>query len=461
MVLSTLLAFPTPLLAETPQKADSTAFADVKIGPDIATKTLDNGLQLVVIPDHRAPVVTHMAWYKVGSADEAPGKSGIAHFLEHLMFKGTSNAPEGEFSDIIAEVGGQENAFTSTDYTAYYQQVAKDHLPTMMKYEADRMGNLVLTDEQVLPEREVILEERAQRVGQNPGAKLAESFDQMMFVNHPYGTPIIGWEDEIKKLNREDAFAFYDKYYTPNNAVVVVAGDVTMDEVLPIAQETYGKLKRRAEPGERIRPQVQRIPGERVATLEDERVAQPSLQKGWLVPSTATAAKGEAEALDLLSYILGGGANSRFYQQLVVDSQKATSAGSWYNSDTLDTTQFKIYATPSEGVPLEEVEADALAIVADVAENGVSQAELERAKKSMLAAAIYAQDKQSTLARVFGTALTTGATVEEVQTWPARIAAVTNDQIKAAAQKYLTEEPLSGYLLPANYEEPEAKGDAQ
>ena len=197
----------------------------------VAHFTLANGLELVVIPDHRTPIVTHMVWYRVGSADEQAGKSGIAHFLEHLMFKGTKKNPAGYFSQLIASVGGQENAFTSSDYTAYYQRVPREHLAKMMELEADRMTGLVLTDEVVLPERDVVLEEQNSRVANNPRARLGEQMDAALYLNHPYGRPVIGWRPEIEKLNREDALAFYQRFYGPNNAVLVVAGDVEPDQV--------------------------------------------------------------------------------------------------------------------------------------------------------------------------------------------------------------------------------------
>lgn len=447
-----LVVFASPVLpvaADTTGKASIEDFSKILIGgTDVSQTTLDNGLQVVVIPDRRAPIVTHMVWYRVGAADEDPGKSGLAHFLEHLMFKGTKNTPEGEFSNMVAQVGGQENAFTSQDYTGYYQQVAKEHLEMVMGYEADRMSNLILTDEQINPERDVVLEERSQRVDRNPAARLSETFDQVLFPNSPYGTPVIGWKDEVQALDKDDAIAFYDKYYTPNNAILIVAGDVSADDVLRLANETYGKVEQRADPGSRDRPHVQIVPGDREVSLQSDQVAQPRLQHGWVVPSTTTALPHEAEALEVLSDILGGGANSRLYRALVVDDGVATSAGAWYQSTALDDTRFVLYAAPKDGVALEELEDKALSIVNDVLENGVTAEEVDRSKRSMLASAIYAQDKQDVLARIFGTALTTGGSVEQVQTWPARVAQVTPEQVQAVAQKYLSETSVASYLMP-------------
>src|SRR5499427_10601904 len=252
-------------------------------GPNVAHYTLANGLELVVIPDHRTPVVTHMIWYKVGSADESPGKSGIAHFLEHLMFKGTAKNPAGRFSQTLATIGGQENAFTTADYTAYFQRIAKEYLPLVMEFEADRMTGLVLTDENVLPERDVVLEEYNQRVANDPAAQLTEQVQAALYLNHPYGRPVIGWRHEIEVLTREDALAFYRRFYTPNNAIVVIAGDVSAEEVRALAGKIYAPVARRSEPGPRMRPQEPEPVSIRQVTLADPRVAQPSLNRSYLV----------------------------------------------------------------------------------------------------------------------------------------------------------------------------------
>src|SRR5579863_3488025 len=223
-------------------------------GPEVSDFTLANGLEVVVIPDHRAPVVTHMIWYKVGAADETPGNSGLAHFLEHLMFKGTAQNPGNRFSLAVAAIGGQENAFTTDDYTGFFQRVPREHLKEMMAFEADRITGLVLTDEVVRPELNVVLEEQNMRVANNPNSRLAEQIDAALYLNHPYGRPTIGWRPEIEGLDREDALAFYRRFYTPNNAVVVIAGDVTADEVRADAEETYGKVVPRTEVAPRLRP---------------------------------------------------------------------------------------------------------------------------------------------------------------------------------------------------------------
>ncbi|WP_407636307.1 M16 family metallopeptidase [Roseibium aggregatum] len=440
-----LLAGGTALIPATAFSAPA-ATGNLTIAPNLESFTLDNGLQVVVIPDRRAPVVTHMIWYKVGSADEPEGQSGVAHFLEHLMFKGTHDHPNGEFSKMVADRGGQENAFTSTDYTAYFQKVAKQHLPLMMTLEADRMENLVLTDDVVTPERDVVLEERRMRVDSEPGSRLQEALNSITFVNHPYGSPVIGWQSEIEALNKEAAIAFYDRFYTPNNAVVVIAGDVDVDAVHKLAEETYGKVARRAEPGERVRPAEPPLAGERRIAVSDPRVRQVSLSQTWIVPSQTTGKGRTPEALDILSYILGEGPSSRLHKALVLDQEVALNAGAYYQGSALDDGRFGVYAVPRPGYTLEDMERLIEAELHKLIETGVTEDEVERARNSMIASAIYAQDSQSGLARLFGGALTTGQTVEDVQTWPSQVQAVTPEDVVDAARTYLASVPVTGEL---------------
>lgn len=441
---------PTPSAPEPGLKPASDSAEARAAGPEVTTFTLDNGLQTVVIPDRRTPVVTHMIWYKVGSADETRGVSGVAHFLEHLMFKGTKKHPEGAFSHAVAELGGQENAFTSYDYTSYFQRVAREHLETVMAFEADRMTGLVLTDEVVDPERDVILEERRSRIDGDPSSQLGEAVASSLYVNHPYGLPIIGWEHEIEKLDRHDAIAFYERFYTPNNAILVVAGDVDADEVRAAAEATYGQVARRADPGPRARP---REPEPRVArrvALADPRVTQPVLQRSYLAPSYETAEGARAYALDLLSQILGGGTTSRLYKALVVEKGIAANAGAWYQGDAIDDGRFAVYALPRSGSSLTELEAAIDAEIARIGKDGPGEAELERAKTRLVADTIYAQDSQASLARIYGASLATGGTIEEVRDWPARIREVTADAVRDAARETLVlRRSVTGELLPA------------
>jgi zinc protease len=451
IILGLSMTFASPIASNAQTMEE---LAAVKIAPNTETFKLDNDLTVVVIPDHRAPVVTHMIWYKVGAADEPMGKSGIAHFLEHLMFKGTPNYPDGEFSNIVSDIGGQENAFTSWDYTAYFQRVSKEHLGLLMELEADRMTNLILSDEVVNPERKVVLEERSQRTDNDPSAKLGEAISATLYQNHPYGIPIIGWKHEIEDLTKEDAIHFYRQFYTPNNAVLVVAGDVTVDEVRELAEKTYGKVEKQLELGPRKRPTEPTPVTERRVTIRDERVTQPSLQISFLTPSYHTSEASEAPALDLLSEILSSGSISRLYQSLVANNGPAAFAGSYYRSDGLDKTQFVVYGVPREEIDLDTIEQALLAELEKIKSDGVTDEELNRAKKKLIAQTIYAQDSQTTLARIFGAALTTGETVEDVQNWPAKITAVTSDDIKAVAEKYLNPDiAVYGIQLPKKQDE--------
>ena len=414
-----------------------------------ASFTLNNGLQVVVIQDHRTPVVTQMIWYKVGSADETPGKSGLAHFLEHLMFKGTAKHPAGEFSQTVLKIGGNENAFTSVDYTGFFQHVPRDQLASMMDFEADRMTGLVLKDENVLPERDVVLEEYNMRVANNPEARLNEQMMAALYLNHPYGRPIIGWHHEIEKLDRDDALAFYHRFYAPNNAILVIAGDVDEKEIRPLVEATFGKVAPQpAIPAQRIRPQEPEPVAPRTVTLADPHVEQPVVKRDYLVPSAATAAPGESPALDVLAQLMGAGSNAYLYRALVVDHPLAVNAGAAYQGTSLDPTQFSISVSPKSGVDFATVEQAVDNVIADVAKNPVPPEDLERVKTQLIAEAIYAQDNQATLARWYGGALTTGLSIEEIRSWPDRIRAVTAEQVRAAAQKWLEKKrSVTGYLI--------------
>ena len=424
-----------------------------------ATFTLGNGLKVVVIPDHRTPVVTQMIWYKVGSADETPGKSGLAHFLEHLMFKGTSKHPAGQFSQTVLKIGGNENAFTSTDYTGYFQRVPRDQLGTMMEFEADRMTGLILKDENVLPERDVVLEEYNMRVANNPEARLTEQIMAALYLNHPYGRPVIGWHQEIEKLDREDALAFYKRFYAPNNATLVIAGDVDEKDVRPMAERTFGQVPPQPSiPARRLRPQEPTPVAPRTVTLADPRVEQPSMKRYYLVPSATTAAAGESPALDVLAQLMGNGSNSYLYRALVIDKPLAVSAGAGYQGTSLDATQFSISVAPKPGVDFAQVEQVVDRVIADVGQNTVPAEDLERVKTQLIAEAIYAQDNQATLARWYGAALTTGLSVEDIRSWPDRIRAVTAEQVRAAARKWLDKKrSVTGYLIKDTTAKPEEK----
>jgi len=411
--------------------------------------TLDNGLQVVVIQDHRTPVVTQMIWYKVGSADETPGKSGLAHFLEHLMFKGTAKHPAGEFSQTVLRVGGNENAFTSYDYTGFFQRVPREQLPRMMEFEADRMTGLILKDENVLPERDVVLEEYNMRVANNPDARLNEQIMAALYLNHPYGRPVIGWHHEIEKLTREEALAFYRRFYAPNNAILVIAGDVEPKEVRSLTEQTFGKVAAQPSiPARRIRPQEPEPTAPRTVTLSDPQVEQPIVKRYYLVPSASTAAPGESAALDVLAQLMGGGSNSYLYRALVVDRPLAVDASAAYQGTSLDESQFSIAASPKPGVEFAQVEQVIDDVIAKIAETPAASEDLERVKTQLIAEAIYAQDNQATMARWYGGALTAGLSIEDIRSWPDRIRAVTAEQVRLAAKQWIDKKrSVTGYLI--------------
>jgi len=411
---------------------------------------LDNGLEVVVVPDRRAPVVTHMVWYRAGGADEPQGKSGIAHFLEHLMFKGTDTIPAGEFSKIVARLGGQDNAFTAQDITAYFQRVAKEKLPDVMRMEADRMANLRLEDKDVTTERKVIIEERRSRVDNDPGSLLQEQMMAALYTAHPYHTPVIGWEPEMRGLMRADALTFYKKFYAPNNAILVVTGDVEPEQVMALAKDTYGKVNANPEVGGPRRRPVEPAPlAEKRVLLRDGRVGKATIERYYLTPSFSTAEQGEAEALQILGHIVGNSNTSRMYNKLVRDEKKASSASAYYSGLGLDSGRFGFYAIAAGDVKLEDIEASLDAVIKDVIDNGVTAEELERAKTTEIANLIYSSDSQQSLAHTYGWNLATGRSVADVEARQERLAAVTKESVQAVAAKYLDRKrSVTGYLIP-------------
>lgn len=414
------------------------------------TFTLANGMRVVVVPNHRMPVVTHMVWYKVGSADEGEGESGIAHFLEHLMFKGTENFPVGVFSQTVARNGGRENAFTSSDFTAYHQTVAKDRLELVMRMEADRMTHLILNEEQVAPERQVVLEERRMRTESDPGALLSEYVDASLFLNYPYRRPVIGWEHEIRALSLPRIMAFYKKWYAPNNAILVVAGDITAAELKPLAEKYYGAIPRGPDM-ERLRPQEPEQRAPRRVVFKDDRVRQPQWGRVYLAPSYFFGDATQVYALEVLADVLGSGATSRFYRHFVVDGQKAVSAGVYYNGRAVGPGRFGVYVTPRPGVGMAEAEAEVDALLAEAVKGGITAEEVERAKDRIIAAAVYARDSLGGGARALGAALAIGLAVEDVEEWPERIRAVTADQVNAALKAVLDPgRSVTSELLPTD-----------
>jgi len=405
---------------------------------DPTTFTLDNGLRVVVVENRRAPIVTQMLWYKVGAADEPHGKSGLAHVLEHMMFKGTKAHPGDAFSEIVARHGGEQNAFTSDDYTGYYQTVAREHLGLMMRLEADRMTNLRLREEDFRPERRVVVQERLQRVTNDPQSRLQEMASATLYLHHPYGTPVIGWESEIKALELGDLERFYKRWYAPNNAVLVIAGDVAPEKVRTLAEEHYGGIPRGEVP-DRDRVSEPDHAAPRRVSLASDQVSQPRLSIRYLAPSYRTAEdRGTPYALQVLDEVLGGGPTSRLYRALVVDEDLAVSAGSWYSPSAYDQASFGFYISPRGDAPIEKVETALRAEIDELLENGVSKQAVADAKTRLRADAVYARDDVSTAPRVIGRALSVGQSVADVEAWRQRIEAVTPADVEAAARRVLT-----------------------
>ncbi|MYI68395.1 MAG: insulinase family protein [Boseongicola sp. SB0673_bin_14] len=404
----------------------------------ITTFELGNGLEAVVIEDHRAPVVVHMVWYRVGSADEPPGESGIAHFLEHLMFKATDELASGELSDVVSRNGGSDNAFTSLDFTAYVQRIAADRLDLVMGMEASRMDGLALVEEDISTERDVVIEERKQRVDSDPGSLFREQIYAAAFLNHPYGVPVIGWKHEAEALTLEDAVSFYRQHYGPNNAILVVAGDVDPEEVRELAERHYGIIP--SNPNVRVRNRPSEPPqlAERRLSFSDPRIGNDYVTRVYLVPERDPGDQKEAAALAMLAQGLGGSSTtSVLARKLQFDDPQAVYTSAWYREHALDDTNFGLAIVPVEGVSLEEAESLLDEAIAEFLEEGVDAEELERIKTRIRAAEIYARDDISNLANLYGRGLVTGLTVEDIDAWPDILQAVTEEEILSAARTHL------------------------
>ena len=430
------------------------AFAPMAQAQDVTSYSLDNGMDVVVIEDHRAPVVVHMLWYKVGSADEPVGASGVAHFLEHLLFKATDVLESGEFSATVAANGGSDNAFTSYDYTAYFQRIAADRLELMMQMESNRMNNLVLTQDDIETERNVILEERNQRTENSASALANEQFRAAQFQNHRYGVPIIGWKHEMEELSLQDALDFYDLYYSPNNAILVVAGDVEPEDVKALAEQYYGVIPAEENLPERLRPQEPPQRAERRITFADPRVSQPYVTRSYIAPERDSGAQQEAAALVYLADLLGGSSfSSVLGQALQFETQTAIFTGASYGGGSLDDTTFNLTVAPSEGVTLSQVEAAMDTAVADFLANPIDPELMESIRTQLRASEIFAKDNVSGIARRYGRALTQGLTIADVQAWPQILQEVTEADIKAVAQKVLNRnQAVTGWVVASQEE---------
>jgi zinc protease len=418
-----------------------------QVGNNTFQFALANGMQVLVIPDHRAPVATQMLWFRVGAVDDPPGISGLAHFFEHMMFRGTKAYPDDAFSQIIAKNGGETNAFTDHDYTAFYEQIAKDRLPLAMKLEADRLANLDLSDSHVAPERDVVLEERRMRVDNEPQSLMSEQMRAALHLSHPYGRPVIGWAEEVRRIDRVSAQDFYDHHYAPNNATLVIAGDVTPEEVRQMAQDAYGKV-----PSRTLAPRAEFAEPPRMAETRmtivraDARV--PIFSRLYRVPSYAQGTPGQGEGLEVYSQLLGGDQTSVLYRVLVEQKKLATDVGASYDGYARDAGEFSVYAVPRPGVTLDQLEkavdqvlqVNTLALPRDN--------DLTRAKIELVASVTYRRDSQFSLASAYGQALTIGLTVDDVNEWPARIRAVNAEAVRKAAQALTKRQAVTAYLIP-------------
>lgn len=414
----------------------------------VSTFTLDNGMDVVVIEDHRAPVVVHMVWYRIGAADETPGHSGIAHFLEHLMFQGTKTVAPGDLSKIVSAQGGSDNAFTTADYTAYFQRVAADRLDLMMTLEADRMRNLNLTENDVATERQVILDERNERTDSDPAALMGEQMAAAQYLNHPYGIPIIGWRHEIETLSRQDALDFYRANYAPNNATLVVAGDVKPGEVLAMAKAHYGPVPRSDLIRPRVRPTEPPQLAERRLILADERVAQPYVIRTYLASERNPGDQRQAAALKLLAELLGGNpTTSVLARALQFDTQKAVYTAAFYEGVSLDQDTFGLVVVPVPGQSLQDTETAMDGVLDKFLKDGVNPEDFARIKAKVRADEIYGRDDVQGLARQYGAALASGLSVGDVQDWPDVLQAVSAEDVMAAAKSVLNRKnAVTGWL---------------
>lgn len=413
------------------------------------TFILKNGMEVVLIKNNKMPVISHMVWYKIGAADEIPGRSGIAHFLEHLMFKATKKYKSGEFSKKIAKIGGNDNAFTDTDYTAYYQNIPKEYLELVMELESDRMQNLTFDEKEVLKERDVILEERRMRIDSSPRALLAEQMKAALFLNHPYQRPLIGWYHEMEGLTINDAREWYKNYYNPANAILVVSGDTNIEELKPLAEKYYGKIPsgKKATRQNFIQEPLHIAP--RTVKLADSKVTKEELSRYYIAPSRVYGKKEYSYAVALLSYLLGASETSMMYQDMVVKNKKAVEVASYYDDLSMGPAIFILRAIPTEGTTLAELESLLDENIARVIKNGVNKQDLERAKKAIITEAVYAKEDLKSLANAYGASIALGLGTSYVGNWESDINAVKAEDIQEAAKFVLDERnSVTGYLLP-------------
>ena len=397
---------------------------------------LDNGLRVVLIENNRAPVVTQMIWYNVGSVDESYGKSGLAHFLEHLMFKGTKNFPDNYFSKFISSNGGSENAFTSFDYTAYYQTIPSEKIEQIIELEADRMQNLTLTKEQVSTERKVILEERYQRIDSRPPSILDESLRKSLFPNHTYGTPIIGWEHEIKSLKFDDIFNFYKKYYVPHNATVVLSGAISLEKAKKLTKKYYGQIKSNMKSIDRLSLSDPKILTNSRITYNNPDIKQKIWKRIYKVSSYKESIK-EGIALDIGLKILAGGSTSILYDEFVKKRKIVSAIGGYYQGMTRDKGTVYFYAIPNKDIAILELEKLIEEKMFDALNNKITKEKFEIQKNNYEYEAIYLRDSSFQPAQIIGEALTIGMSLDEIENWNENLKNLTIKDVKTALEKFL------------------------
>ncbi len=407
---------------------------------------LANGLRVIVKEDHRAPTVVHMVWYRAGGMDEKDGTSGVAHVLEHLMFKGTKNLKSGEFNKRVAEAGGRDNAFTSRDYTAYFQIVPKAALPEMMKLEADRMANLKLEPQEFASEIKVVMEERRLRTDDNPISQVHEALNSTMFQAHPYRRPIIGWMDDLEHMTWQDARDWYRQWYAPNNAYVVVVGDVDHREVFRLAQKYYGAHKVQTLPERKPQNEPEQAGIRRVSVKAPANL--PYLAMAWKAPKLRDVHKDrDPYALEVLAAVLDGHDASRFARNLVRGSRVAQSAGAGYDGTLRGEASFTLDGQPAEGKTIADLEAALRAEIKRIQDEGVSPEELARVKIQSIAAQIYKRDSLMAQAMEIGGVEAAGVSWRDIDLLLEKLKSVTAEEVQAVAKKYFSDDTLSIAVL--------------
>ncbi len=424
------------------------AAAQAQTAAQIESFTLKNQLQVVVIPNHRVPAVSHMLWYRIGAADDPKGKSGLAHYHEHMMFQGTQKLKSGEYSEVIARHGGEQNAFTGRDATSYYVNIAKDKLPLVMELEADRMRGLTPSDADVEKEKQVIIEERRQRVENNPSALLSEQVSAALYRHHPYHMPIIGWMHEMEKLTKQDVLEFHQRYYHPNNALLVVSGDITAAELKPLAEKYYGNLPVAALPTRSWTEEPPQI-AERRITLHHANVRQPMLSRSYATDSLGYGNKQNGLPLYVLSYILAGGRSSQLYRSLTVDQKLAAQVDTDFNPFSIGPGTLTLRLIPETDVTMDKLEEALDTQLQTLLAGGLSDEELERAKTQVKAESLFERDGLSGMANAVGWVLITGNDLSYFSQWSQKIDAISKEQVLEAARTALNKrQSVTALLLP-------------